>query len=226
MANRTLLRIGVSVLAYSVLAFIAYQPVKCVNSYKKYKASIVQPSEMKAVNVDEKSDIPYEQVYWKVKDVAKKDYKSVVKELKTPLEAIIYCTKVLSYKDDKIVYGKLDYWASFKNIHKNKMDDCDGGALAAAAILSDDGFPPYIMVIENLFSAHGVFVYKTTEGEYNSIGINAADCITSRKSIEELKEALSMAARMENTKMQIYDLSKRFPDYIDNDRNNDLRSTF
>lgn len=214
-----LTRIGVSIIAYSALAYIVYLPVSCVNNYRKYKACLTQPSEMVAVETyPEPQDIT--EIVHKVKEVAKKDYKTAIKELKTPLEASIYCTKIIEYENDIKVYGKKDYWASFKHIHKNKKDDCDGGALAAAAILSDDGFPPYIAVISNEgipVQAHAIFVYKTTKGKYGSIGINGFDCRTGYDSIEELVGDMGFSY------FQIYNISKYNPDYIDNDKNNDVR---
>ncbi|MDP2908796.1 MAG: hypothetical protein Q8N77_03235 [Nanoarchaeota archaeon] len=227
MGIKGLLKIaGVSVLVYSAFAFIA-NPSGCISSCSKPKSSIVQPSEMKTVRVDGKLDYKDVRHYMtdeqirRVEDTAKEDYKTVVKELKTPLEAMIYCTKVLSYEKDINVYGKKDYWASFKNIHKNKKDDCDGGAFAAAAILSDDGFPPYIAVFRNNKEAHAVFVYKTTEGKYGSIGINTSDCVSGCGSIEELRDRLSKV-KDKYTHIKVYDLSKQYPDYIDNDKDNKL----
>jgi hypothetical protein len=178
---------------------------------------------MIAVETDESDPQDITEIVHKVRESAKKDYKSVIKELKTPLEAKLYCTKILEYKNDSVVYGKNDYWASFKYIHKNKKDDCDGGALAAAAILSDEGFPPYIAVLskkETPDQAHAIFVYKTTGGKYCSIGINVLDCLFKCDSMEELTNALGYDY------FQIYNISKRFPDYIDNDRNNDVRRNF
>jgi len=160
----------------------------------------------------------------RVEEIAKQDYKTVIKELKTPLEAIIYCTKVLQSRDDKIVYGKLDYWASFKYINITKKDDCEGGALAAAAILSDDGFPAYIAILRNFNENHAVFVYKTTEGNYGSIGLNDSDCISDCKSLEELKERIGKGMWKKFNTLHVYDISKRYPDYINNNKHNDVEN--
>ncbi|MDP2908006.1 MAG: hypothetical protein Q8O03_08795 [Nanoarchaeota archaeon] len=204
-------------------ACLVYQTSSCANNYRKYRASLTKPSEMIAVETDESDPQDITEIVHKVREAAKKDYKSVIKELKTPLDAKLYCTKILEYKDDSVVYGKTDYWASFKYIHKNKKDDCDGGALAAAAILSDDGFPPYIAVLskkETPDQAHAIFVYKTTGGKYGSLGINILDCFSGFNSIEEIVKFLGYDS------FQIYNISKRFPDYTDNDRNNDVRRNF
>lgn len=214
-----LTRIGVSVITYSALAYLIYLPVSCVNNYRKYKACLTQPSEMVAVETyPEPQDIT--EIVHKVKEVAEKDYLTVIKELKTPLEASLYCTKIIEYENDIKVYGKKDYWASFKHIHKNKKDDCDGGALAAAAILSDNGFQPYIAILSGGVipnQAHAIFVYKTTKGKYGSIGINSSDCKAGYDSIEDLVKDMGFSS------VQIYNISKVFPDYIDNDKNNDIR---
>lgn len=215
MKPKTLTKIVVSI----ATACLVYQISSCVNNYRKYRASLTKPSEMIAVETDESDPQDITEQVHKVREAAKKDYKSVIKELKTPLEAKIYCTKILEYEDDSVVYGKEDYWASFKYIHKNKKDDCDGGALAAAAILSDDGFPPYIAVLKNSKTndVHAIFVYKTTKGKYCSIGINVLDCSFECDSMEELTNKLGYDS------FQVYNISKCFPDYTDNDRNNDVR---
>ncbi len=100
-------------------------------------------------------------------------------------EAIIYSDRVLKYEYDSIQYGK-NYWAPLKTIHKTKKDDCDGGAIAAAALLQDDGFPPYILWLKSKKDAHVVFLYKTDKGEYGSIGINHNDCQYPQPSIKDL----------------------------------------
>ncbi len=216
MKPKTLTKIVVSI----ATAFLVYQISSCVNNYRKYKATLTKPSEMIAVETDESDPQDITEQVHKVREAAKKDYKSVIKELKTPLEAKLYCTKILEYENDSVVYGKNDYWASFKYIHKNKKDDCDGAAFAAAAILSDDGFPPYVAILSKESTpdeAHAVFVYKTTKGEYGSIGINCSDCLSGYSSVERLVIGLGFDS------FQIYNINKCFPDYTDNDRNNDVR---
>lgn len=219
MKSTTVKKVLVSV----ATACMVYQISSCVNNHRKYKATLTKPSEMIAVETDESDPQDITEIVHKVKEAAKKDYKSVIKELKTPLEAKLYCMRILEYEKDSVVYGKEDYWASFKYIHENKKDDCDGGALAAAAILSDDGFPPYIAVLSKETaprSAHAIFVYKTKEGKYGSLGINILDCFSDWNSIEEIVSFLGYDS------FQIYDISKRFPDYIDNNRDNDVRHNF
>jgi len=213
-------RIGVSILAYSLLGYLIYLPASCVNNYRKYKACLTKPSEMVAVKIDDSYPKDLEEVISKVEKIAEKDYLTVIKELKTPLEASIYCTKILEYENDIKVYGKRDYWASFKQIHKNKKDDCDGGALAAAAILSDDGFQPYIAVLSDEgtpVQAHAIFVYKTDKEKYGSIGINRSDCTSGYDSLEKLVNDMGFSH------FQIYNISKYNPDYINNDKDNDPR---
>ncbi len=226
-----------------VTACLVYQISSCVNNQRKYKASLTKPSEMIAVGTDDPDPQDITEQVHKVREAAKKDYKSVIKELKTPLEAKLYCTKILEYKPDSEIYGKEDYWASFKYVHKNKKDDCDGAAFAVAAILSDDSFPPYIAILSKESTpneAHAVFVYKTTGGKYCSIGINVLDCLFKCDSMEELTNKLgydsfeiyniSGYSGLEKLlrgvgfdSFQIYNIIKYLPNYVDNNKNNDVR---
>ncbi len=172
-----------------------------------------------------------ERIESRVLKIGKEDYKTVIKELKTPLEAMIYCTEVLKYESDEKVWGEEDYYASFKNIHQVKKDDCDGGALAAAAILSDNGFPPYIAILSNSDSnknddnseAHAIFIYKTQEKKYCSIGINKEDFIQNAKNLKELMRIINLRLNSKYDQIMIYDLTKKYPDFIDNDTNNDVQ---
>ena len=66
----------------------------------------------------------------------------MILEIITPDQTKRYLTEYPSPKSDEANYGKEDYIASFKIIHKKGSDDCDGSALAAAALLHDDGYPP------------------------------------------------------------------------------------
>ena len=158
--------------------------------------------------------------------IADGSYKDVIRDLSSPLEAALYCTEVLKYDKDINVYGVDSYFGSFKKIHENKRDDCDGGALAAAAILSDDGFPPYMLIIKGdlkaQVKAHVVFLYKDKNGKYGSIGINRLDVNPPIfDSVDSLANKLAMDAGFSLNCYEIYDLSKVYSDFIDNDKDND-----
>lgn len=202
-----------------------------IEKQRKYEAAvaerdtaIVKPEDMIPVK---KFPLPTPKDYLKAKELVEslkdKSYKDVIAALKTPLEAVVYNVELLEYKSDVEVFGKRDYHASFKRIHKNKKDDCDGAAIAAAAVLSDDGFPAYVAILETpgVDVAHEVFVYKTENGKFSSIGINDTDCLFNYNSLGELRVEICKGLRHKHTKITIYDLGKRYPDFIDNDIDND-----
>ena len=164
----------------------------------------------------------------RVLEVATLSYTDVIRELKTPLEAHLYCTEHLRHAGinvDSEIYGQGDYWASFKEIHKNGRDDCDGGAIAAASILIDDGFPPHILLIEGSSSTHAVFIYRNKEGKYGSIGINKQDYILpTLDSPSKLAEKLSESVGLKPLEgYEIFNMNHFHPDFIFNDINNDPR---
>ena len=161
----------------------------------------------------------------RILQIAQGDYKQVIRELSSPLEASIYCTEYLTHGGidiDSRLYGYGDYWASFRKIHERKIDDCDGGALAAAAILSDDGFQPYVLVVNAISMCHVVFLYMNQNGKYGSIGINKADNNPPLiDSVEELAKKLGRDMGCEKiNNYEVFDIGCVYPDFIDNEENN------
>mgnify|MGYP001588538285 FL=1 len=116
--------------------------------------------------------------------VKNKSYKYVIKAIKTPEEAEKYLTEFLTYVSDSINYKKFDYIASFKKINQKGRDDCDGGAIAAASSLKDDGYPPlYLRMYMHhpLFGpllVHAVYPYQENKNSclWGSLGISEVDC--------------------------------------------------
>lgn len=145
----------------------------------------------------------YKDLVERVLEIAKeKDYKKVIEELKTPAEASIYCVEILGKKYDKLSRnGALRYLSylvpyNFKEIHKYKVGLCGHAVVAAAAILSDDNFNPYILVLQNPKDKekvyHAVLVYKDQDGKFGSIGLNKEDnCPPIADGLEELIRYIS-----------------------------------
>lgn len=192
----------------------------------RLKKGEIKAEEMQSVNVpEERYDIShFDRFEDKIKSMAKKDYKTVIAELKTPVEVKFYCGMVLKYESDEKLYGAAEYWPSFKRIHKRKRGDCDDGAIAAAAILSDDGFPPYILCLSrgsDNKSGHAVFLYKDKRGLFGSMGINAREdtYMPTHKTtnINGLIDALNAISNDNYKTYKIYDLRKINPDFIDKD---------
>jgi hypothetical protein len=108
-------------------------------------------------------------------------YQEVIAEIDTPQEAEWYVRNYIIPKE-KI---RMD---SFRLIHQNRVGDCAEATVAAAALLSDDGFPPTYLDMrnENQEVGHAVFVYQSN-GKWGTIGINSSDNQSPRfNSLEEI----------------------------------------
>jgi len=159
------------------------------------------------------------------------NYKKEIKNIKT-IEDVMSNLFFMKYQDDYITYKKADFMASFKKVHHNRADDCDGGMIYAAGALSDNGFPAYELILrgekyknnKKITLNHSLFIYKTDKGNFGTLGINKEDMLYPRyKSIEELVEKINKGMGIDYTEYEIYDLKKQFPNFIDNDKNNDPR---
>lgn len=70
-------------------------------------------------------------------------------------------------------FGNIDRWhqqtSSFKRVHEGKAPyDCTEFALCAAALLSDNGYPPYLLGMQKGIDGHTCFLYKK-DGKFRII---------------------------------------------------------
>jgi hypothetical protein len=146
-------------------------------------------------------------------------YSEVIKEVKTPEQAKRYLTEYLSVKADLENYGVEDYVASFKKINEKGVDDCDGGALAAAALLRDDEYPSLMLCMfrkEHSLEHHGghaVFIYQVN-GKWGTLGIKEVDCEPPQYSSAE---EIVRSYRVE--KFNVINIEEQYPNWIDIDIN-------
>ncbi|MFH1072319.1 MAG: hypothetical protein V1743_02730 [Nanoarchaeota archaeon] len=105
----------------------------------------------------------------KIEHYMRLSYQQAIAEVKTPEEATWY---VMNYIIPRPNWGT----NSFRRIHKNRFGDCSEATVAAAALLSDNGYPPtYLyMMNKNRDEGHEVFVYQQN-GRWGTIGINSFD---------------------------------------------------
>lgn len=102
-------------------------------------------------------------------DYAQWDYKTAIKEIKTPEQTTDYLEKYLKCKDTQT-------WRSFKYIHQRRDALCAEYAFAVAALLSDNGYPSLILHVYfevkpgEEQSTHACFVYKN-ENKWGTLGI-------------------------------------------------------
>ncbi|MEA3378518.1 MAG: hypothetical protein U9Q69_02650, partial [Nanoarchaeota archaeon] len=118
-------------------------------------------------------------------------YKEAIKEVDTLEKAMKYRDSYLQYIKDEKVFNQSDYHASFKWIHTNTMDDCDGFAYAIAALLSDDGYFPMLLGMgykagDKKIQAHLMFLY-VKDGKFGALGIGPNDdCHPKYDTIDDL----------------------------------------
>ncbi len=96
-------------------------------------------------------------------------YNQVIADVDTVEEAEWYVRNyILPYERNRT--------DSFRLIHQNRSGDCSEAVVAAAALLSDDGFPPTYLAMfdKDNENGHGVFVYQQN-GKWGTIGINSSD---------------------------------------------------
>lgn len=152
-------------------------------------------------------------------------HRKKIAEVDTVDKAQEYCGS-LYYEFDKDNYGEENYWASFKTIYKKGKDDCDGAAVAAAALLSDDGYPAKIICMYGKEYGHAIFLYEE-KGKYGSIGINWCDNNSAVfDSVDELVRAIDKLINGEDAKEDerfyyyyILDFSKYIENLIEDDGN-------
>ncbi|MBW2981225.1 hypothetical protein KY360_07450 [Candidatus Woesearchaeota archaeon] len=94
---------------------------------------------------------------------------------------------------DRIPYNFRDTFWSFRKVVKNKTANCFEGALAAASILLEHGYPPLIVCMEARDDIdHNIFVYKK-KGKWGSIAISRDKELRGRKPIYRNIRALIMS---------------------------------
>lgn len=211
-----------------VLAGCSYNPKSRISD-REYLYAFVPEKKIKTVRfqapTQEELDNPPRNLVQKVKDVSYDGYEFAIEKVGSFLEAAVYNRVVLTHskfgeEHDRIYHGEGDYWASFKKIHGIKMDDCDGGVFSAAALLSDDGFPAYMLAMFGKEALHGVFLARHEKG-FGCIGLNKTDTFAPRfKRVKDLVDEIGKNFGRDYFKFRIYDLNLRAPGYIDNGKNN------
>ena len=104
----------------------------------------------------------------RIRAYAQWDYKTAIKEIKTPKQTAKYLETYLKCIDTQT-------WRSFKCIHLRRYALCAEYAFAAAALLSDNGYPPLMLCVYfeekpgEKQKAHACFVYKN-ENRWGTLG--------------------------------------------------------
>ena len=127
----------------------------------------------------------------------------VIKYIKTP-------KKVQHYLDHHLETGEFEKGESFAENHLDRKGLCIDYALAAAALLSDDGYKANILILSQRNTpSHALFLYK----ENDHFGVLGNSSIPARYgSINELVKAISEKNYWDFYKYAIVDLDATFPD--------------
>jgi len=74
---------------------------------------------------------------------------------------------------------------------------------------------------------HALYIYKTDKGNFGTLGINLVDMLYPRyNSIEKLVNKINEGYKFNFTHYEIYDIKKQFPNFINNNKNNDPREMY
>ena len=142
-------------------------------------------------------------------------WQQAIKAVNTPDEAVDYvrwasAKSPLTHPFYNSKYVSNGYRTiSLKKIHECKEAfDCSEAALAALALLSDNGYPPYMLCMEKLTSGHILPVCKIN-GKYRSLF-----------SPEEFPSIDAIASKNGYSRYMLIDLNQqRQKDWISGDRN-------
>lgn len=110
---------------------------------------------------EEKKDIDYSQLTWK----------EAIAYVKTPEQVQDYLYKHFKYDLEEYdcynlfgIFNINTKGETFKYNHTRRRGICIDYATAAAALLSDDGYPSLLLNMRSEDSQHIVFLYRTNEG--------------------------------------------------------------
>lgn len=157
----------------------------------------IPPSLIQPVRSAEK--LPNQQI-----DYSTLSWQEAIKIIQTPEQAQDYLDRYLTTDQNK--KGKF-----FAEIHHSGKGNCFAYSIAAAALLSDDGYKPNVLHMEasNITAAHAAFLYKTPQG-YNALG-NLSCCRTVYRTIDDLVKAFANHTGITFDKYFIADLDLTFP---------------
>jgi hypothetical protein len=184
-----------------------------VSAYENYGYNSYENGDGSA---DENADI-YSNMSWQ----------KAIKYVKTPRQVEDYLKRHFSYDPEPTFYipgfitiGK-QKGESFKYLHTKRIGSCFNYATVAAALLSDDGYPPLILDMrQDEDNGHSVFLYRTKDG-YCCIGNGSVDTPqpTISQLIHECEKQFTDGSKMKY--YNVINLDNEYPNksWIDGDMN-------
>ena len=124
-------------------------------------------------------------------DYSKLTWQKAIEYVQTPEQAQNYLDTHFKQQDDgrlkRYIPGLINFGKekgeTFKYNHFKKKGTCVDYATAAAALLSDNNFPPLIIGMRGSSRAHAIFLYKTDQG-FSALGVTPM--MQSYSSVENL----------------------------------------
>ena len=130
-------------------------------------------------------------------------WEEAIEAIQTPLEAQVYLDDHFSYPSSSIDNGRVD---SFKTNHSDGKGVCYDYAMAAAALLSDNGYPPLVLLVKN----HGVFLYR--EGD-SYVALGNTPVMEGADSIEGLVGKISDITGVDYKTYAVFNLDDYYGDW-------------
>jgi len=133
-------------------------------TYKTISENLIQP--VKPVEINSEEEIP---------DYSKLTWQEAINYVQTPQQAQYYLNTHLTYDNEEakafsiwipgiIHFSTINKGESFAENHKRRKGVCLDYATCAAALLSDNGYPPLVLITEKEDRLHAIFLYKTKKG--------------------------------------------------------------
>ncbi|MDP3728447.1 MAG: hypothetical protein Q8R18_03245 [bacterium] len=143
----------------------------------------------------------------KITPYDKMSYQEMIAQIHTPEEVQDYISHYITKEEEEEPYAY-----SFRLFHERRKGDCSEAVVAAAALLIDDGYPPYALIFRSHYlhsDKHGIFVYER-EGYWGSLGINNSDVIPPFYTLEKLAAKFGMYREYAFVRLSVED----FPGWI------------
>jgi hypothetical protein len=104
---------------------------------------------------------------------------ALIRRLNTPKKVQEFLIKQIEYDNQDDTEAENETWRSLRRVIRDRKAHCFEGAVAAAAILSQHGYPPLIVCMEARDIDHIVFVYRRN-GKWGSVTKSRDDNLLGR----------------------------------------------
>lgn len=146
--------------------------------------------------------------------IRKLDSETAKDSVNNLLETFFYITSF--YTEQRKSFDKT---LSFSKIHMGKKKlNCEDAMIVAAALLNENGFPAYgLRIVTDSGYDHCVFVYKTPEKTFGSVGGNDFDNeLPVHKSLGSLAFTISGSGKFKGrTSYSVIEIKREYPHFLE-----------